>query len=114
MKNIDVKELITAMEELEKEKGIKKDYLIESLEAALVTAYKRNFDSADNVSVEINQTTGDVHIYSIKKVVDKVSLLYKSVIIGVTGILVITILFILYFLRAAKYSSTVFITGYLV
>ena len=72
MKNIDVKELITAMEELEKEKGIKKDYLIESLEAALVTAYKRNFDSADNVSVEINQTTGDVHIYSIKKVVDKV------------------------------------------
>ena len=41
MKNIDVKEFIKAMEELEKERGISKDYLIESLEAALVTAYKR-------------------------------------------------------------------------
>ena len=41
MKQIDVKEFIAAMEELEKERGIKKDYLIESLEAALVTAYKK-------------------------------------------------------------------------
>ena len=40
MKNIDVKELIEAMDELEKERGIKKDYLIESLEGALVSAYK--------------------------------------------------------------------------
>ena len=45
MKNIDVKELIEAMDELEKERGIKKDYLIESLEGALVSAYKKNFDS---------------------------------------------------------------------
>ena len=43
MKNIDVKELIGAMDELEKERGISKAYLIESLEAALVTAYKKNF-----------------------------------------------------------------------
>ena len=42
MKNIDVKELIGAMDELEKERGIRKAYLIESLEAALVTAYKKN------------------------------------------------------------------------
>ena len=70
MKQIDVKELISAMEELEKERGIKKEYLIESLEAALVTAYKKNFDSVDNVRVEINSVTGEIHIYSIMEVTE--------------------------------------------
>ena len=42
MKSIEVKELISAMEELEHERGINKEYLLESLETALVTAYKRN------------------------------------------------------------------------
>ena len=46
---IDNKELVIALEELEKEKGIKKDYVIEAIETALVTAYKRNFDAAENV-----------------------------------------------------------------
>ena len=56
MKNeaIDNKELILALEELEKEKGIKKEYLLESIETALVTAYKRNFDSLENVKVEMD------------------------------------------------------------
>ena len=54
MKQIDVKEFISAMDELEKERGISKDYLVESLEAALVTAYKKNFDSVDNVKVSID------------------------------------------------------------
>ena len=45
MKAIDNKELILALEDLEKEKGIKKEYLLESIESALVTAYKRNFDA---------------------------------------------------------------------
>ena len=70
MKNIDVKEFIEAMDELEKERGIKKDYLIESLEAALVTAYKRNFDSVDNVKVTIDDITGEIHIYSVREVVE--------------------------------------------
>ncbi len=69
MKNIDVKEFIGAMEELEKERGIKKEYLIESLEAALVTAYKKNFESVDNVKVTIDEKSGDIHIYSLKTVV---------------------------------------------
>ncbi len=68
MKQVDVKELIGAMEELEKERGIKKSYLIESLEAALVTAYKKNFDSVDNVKVTINEVTGDIHIYAVMEV----------------------------------------------
>ena len=71
MKNIDVKEFIKAMDELEKERGIKKDYLLESLEAALVTAYKRNFDSVDNVKVTIDDRTGEIHIYSVRDVVEE-------------------------------------------
>ncbi len=70
MKNIDVKELIGAMDELEKERGISKAYLIESLEAALVTAYKKNFDSVDNVKVTIDEKTGEIHIYSLRTVVE--------------------------------------------
>ncbi len=72
MKQIDVKELVSAMDELEKERGIKKEYLIESLETALVTAYKKNFDSVDNVKVNINGETGEVHVYSVMEVVEKV------------------------------------------
>ncbi len=70
MKNIDMKEFIKAMEELEKERGISKEYLIESLETALVTAYKREFDTVDNVKVTINENTGDLHIYSVRDVVE--------------------------------------------
>ena len=67
-KAIDNKELILAMEELEKEKGIKKEYLLESVETALVTAYKRNFDSKENVRVAMDKETGEVHLYAVKDV----------------------------------------------
>ena len=69
---IDNKELIIALEELEKEKGIKKEYVIEAIETALVTAYKRNFDSAENVKVVMDKITGATHIYSCKEVVEAV------------------------------------------
>ena len=69
---IDNKELILALEELEKEKGIKKEYLLESIETALVTAYKRNFDSLENVKIEMDRKTGATHVYSVKEVVEKV------------------------------------------
>ncbi len=72
MKAIDNKELILALEELEKEKGIKKEYLLESIETALVTAYKRNFDSSENVKVEMDKKTGATHVYSVKEVVKEV------------------------------------------
>ena len=71
MKAIDNKELILALEELEKEKGIEKNYLLESIETALVTAYKRNFDSLENVKVEMDRQTGATHVYSIKEVKEK-------------------------------------------
>ena len=68
---IDSTELIMAMEELEKEKGISKDYMLESIETALVTAYKRNFDSVENVRVTMDRVTGEIHVYAEKDVVEK-------------------------------------------
>ena len=74
MKNIDVKELIQAMDELEKEKGISKKYLIDSLQAALEAAYKKNFLTGENsnAKVDINEETGVIHVYSVKTIVKKV------------------------------------------
>ncbi len=70
---INSKELIIAMDDLEKEKGIKKDVLIESIETALITAYKRNFDSnSDNAKVVMDRETGETHLYIEKDVVEKV------------------------------------------
>jgi len=69
---IDSQELILAMEELEKEKGIQKEVLLESIETALVTAYKRNFDSAENVKVTMDKETGKIHVYAEKEVVETV------------------------------------------
>ena len=70
MKAIDNKELILALEELEKEKGIKKEYLLEAIETALVTAYKRNFDAIENVKVVMDKQTGATHVYSMKEVME--------------------------------------------
>ena len=70
--NNENRELIMAIDELEKERGIDKNYLLESLEVALTAAYKKNFDSAENVKVEINSTTGEIHVYAQKEVVEEV------------------------------------------
>ena len=72
-KLIDSKELILALEDLEKEKGIKKDYMLESIETALVTAYKRNYDSnSENVKIVMNDETGEIHVFAEKEVVETV------------------------------------------
>ena len=68
---IDSNELIIAMDELEKENGIKKDVLLEAIETALVTAYKRIFDSAENVRITMDRETGEIHVYAEKDVVEK-------------------------------------------
>ncbi len=61
-------ELIHALDQLEKERGIKKDILIEAIEAALISAYKRNFGSSQSVKVTFNAESGDVKVYALKKV----------------------------------------------
>ena len=57
---IDAQELFLAMNDLEKEKGINKEYLLDSIQTALITAYKRNFDADENVSIVIDEATGEV------------------------------------------------------
>lgn len=66
-------EFIDAIAQIAKEKGIQEEVLLEALESALVSAYKKNFGSAQNVKTTINRTTGDVHVYAQKTVVDEVS-----------------------------------------
>ncbi len=67
MKN---EELILAIDALGKEKGISKDILLDTLEAALISAYKRNFASAHNVVVNIDADTGEIKVYAQKEVVE--------------------------------------------
>nr|WP_251046133.1 MULTISPECIES: transcription termination factor NusA [unclassified Oceanobacillus] len=64
-------QLFDAIENLAKEKGIDKDILMEALEAALISAYKKNFKSASNVRVELNEETGKMAVYARKTVVDE-------------------------------------------
>ncbi|AYM03086.1 transcription termination factor NusA [Levilactobacillus yiduensis] len=66
------KELLGALDVLETEKGIDKQIVIDALEAALVSAYKRNYDQAQNVEVNFDQRKGDIHVFAVKKVVDQV------------------------------------------
>ncbi|HOQ76162.1 MAG TPA: transcription termination factor NusA [Thermoclostridium sp.] len=66
-------ELLHALEQLEREKGINKDILVEAIEQALISAYKRNFGSAQNVEVMIDRTTGDVRVFTHKTIVDEVT-----------------------------------------
>lgn len=72
MKAIDNKELILALEELEREKGIKKECLLEAIETALLTAYKKNFDSLENVIVKMDEKTGATYVYAIKEIKEKI------------------------------------------
>jgi transcription termination/antitermination protein NusA len=65
-------ELLDALTLLEKEKGIDKEIIIEALEAALVSAYKKNFNQAQNVRVDFNRGTGQIRVFARKDVVEEV------------------------------------------
>ena len=64
-------EFMEALDELEKDRGIDKEILIDTIEQALLTAYKKNFGSAQNVRVEIDRERGDVRVFSQRVVVDE-------------------------------------------
>ena len=66
------KELLEALEILEKEKNISKDTLLEAIENSLLTACKNHFGKADNVRVNINPVTCDFAVYAEKEVVEEV------------------------------------------
>jgi N utilization substance protein A len=64
-------EFISAIQELGKEKGIDSELLFRAIEEALVSAYKKNFGSNQDVKVEMNKETGEFHVWAIRTVVDK-------------------------------------------
>ncbi|MGB7606570.1 MAG: transcription termination factor NusA [Lutisporaceae bacterium] len=65
-------EFLEAMDQISKEKGISKDLLFEAIDLALVSAYKKNFGTSQNVKVLIDKQSGEVEVYSLKTVVEQV------------------------------------------
>ena len=66
-------EFLTALNEIEKEKNISKDILLDAIDAALVSAYKRNYNTnQNNVVVNIDRDTGSVKVFICKEVVETV------------------------------------------
>lgn len=67
-------ELISALTELEKERGISKELLIDAIETAIISAYKKNYgaNSSASARVELDDKTGAIHVYSRRVVVDEV------------------------------------------
>ncbi|MBE7054354.1 MAG: transcription termination/antitermination protein NusA [Ruminococcaceae bacterium] len=66
-------ELLLALEQICEEKNISKDVLLETLQQALILAYKRNYSSVhNNVFVDINNETGAIRVYAQKEVVENV------------------------------------------
>lgn len=63
-------EFIEALHELEKGRGISAEILFEAIEAALISAYKKNFGSLQNVRVLIDRSTGEFKVYARKTVVE--------------------------------------------
>ena len=64
-------EFMQALDELVKDRGIDRDVLLETIEQALISAYKKNFGSAQNVRIDLNKNTGDIKVYSQRLVVDE-------------------------------------------
>ncbi len=66
-------EMIAALREIETERNISFDMLLEALEAALISAYKRNFGGEANATVTIDRQTGEYKVYHRRTVVDVVT-----------------------------------------
>lgn len=67
------KDFFLALEDLEREKGIRQETFIETLESALVFAYKKNFGSASGISVKLNPEKNTIKVYGIKTVVEEIT-----------------------------------------
>lgn len=61
-----------ALATIEKEKGIDKEIILEAIEQALITGYKRNFNSAQNVRVDVDRESGMIRVFARKEVVEEV------------------------------------------
>lgn len=61
--------MMKALDILEEEKGISKDLIVEAIEAALVSAYKRHFGQSQNVKVVFDEKKGDFHVFAMKEII---------------------------------------------
>ena len=66
------KDFFLALDDLEREKKINKEFFIETLESALTSAYKKNFGEAKSASVKLNPEKNTIKVYSYKTVVAEV------------------------------------------
>ena len=66
------KDFFLALDELEKQKGIKKEFFIETLESALVAAYKKNFGESKSVQVKLNPEKNTIKVYAYRTVAEVV------------------------------------------
>jgi len=64
-------DFLQAIKDIEQEKGIDADVLLEAIEAALISAYKKNY-GVQNVRVHMDRVTGEIKVYAKKEVVEKV------------------------------------------
>jgi len=65
-------ELLNALDDIVKEKGISKEILLEAIESALLSAYKKDYGSKENVRISMQKETGQVQIFARKEVVEEV------------------------------------------
>ncbi|HYF83009.1 MAG TPA: transcription termination factor NusA [Clostridia bacterium] len=65
-------EFLQALDQIAKEKGISKELLIEAIDVALVSAFKKNFGTSQNVKVTISRETGEVDVYALKTVSEEI------------------------------------------
>ena len=75
MKAKDSKNFLEALDELEREKGISKESILEAIELALLAAYKKNYGEDENVEVVVDRENGDIKVFASKKVVNADDLL---------------------------------------
>ena len=78
-------ELMEALSDITRDKGIAREILIDAIEAALLSAYKRNFGFSENVVIDVNSQTGDIKVFSLKKVVERPSDLQREMGLEETG-----------------------------
>jgi N utilization substance protein A len=65
-------DFMDALNSLEKDKGIEKEIILEAIEAALISAYKRNFNQAQNVRVDVSRDNGSIRVFARKEIVEEV------------------------------------------
>jgi len=66
-------EILEALQQITKDKNIDMDYVISTLEASLILAAKKKFGNADNLKVSVDLKTGEIKMYAVRKVVEKVT-----------------------------------------